>query len=136
VGHPLTHHTVHVRVPEGAGSASGGVASGGAGVVPAGENWDVRVVVVDATLADRSSPVVASVDGRVMSLEDTDWAIDVPEQPPGARWELQVHARAAAANAPPAEDPQVRVGDLVTMVALPVPPADGHLEAEARTVHS
>ena len=103
---------------------------------PGARGWHVRVVVVDATMADVASPVVASVSRVLERVDGSDVHIDVPSRPPGARWELQVHARPAAAGAPPTDHPQVRVGDAVTKVALPVTDADESLDAPIQLVTS
>lgn len=106
-----------------------------AGDPPPG-GWCVRVAVVDATLADATSPDVVAVQHRVPRLDGALVDIDVPEPPAGRRWELQVHARPLTAGAAPELDRQVRVGDVVTMVALPVPAATEALEAPVRSVTS
>jgi hypothetical protein len=103
---------------------------------PGAGGWHVRVTVVDATMADQASPVVASVSRVLSRVDGSEVDIDVPPKPRGARWELQVHARPAAAGAPPDDHPQVRVGDAVTKVALPVTDADERVEAPVSLVTS
>jgi hypothetical protein len=93
-------------------------------------------MVVDATMADVTSPVIASVSRTLDGVDGSDVDIDVPPKPPGARWELQVHVRPLAAGADPEEHPRVRIGDAVTMVALPVGDDDLRLEAPVRLVTS
>ena len=93
-------------------------------------------MVVDATMADVSSPVIASVSRTLDGVDGRDVDLDVPPKPPGARWELQVHVRPVAAGADPEEHPRVRVGDAVTTTALPVSDDDLRLEAAVRIVTS
>jgi hypothetical protein len=121
---PLTRRIVRFHAPDLAPAGSG-----------AGR-WHVRVLVVDATMADVTSPMVASVSRVLDTVDGSEMTIDIPPIPQGARWELQVHARPVAAGAPPAKHPQVRIGDAVTMLALPVADGQERLDAPVRLVTS